>query len=95
MVDIFWVTLEAHLGGRPRGAAGYTLFFGQNKPEGPQKVFLKPGPFLLNRIRTSGSPTYLESRCVAEGALHLACERDVFPVVASLQVERQRKWGPQ
>ena len=95
MVDIFWVTLKAHLGGRPRGAAGYTLFFGQNKPEGPQKVFLKPGPFLLNRIRTSGSPTYLESRCVAEGALHLACERDVFPVVASLQAERQRKWVPQ
>lgn len=59
MVDIFWVTLEAHLGGRPRGAAGYTLFFGQNKPEGPQKVFLKPGPFLLNRIWTSGSPTLI------------------------------------
>ena len=64
MVHIFWVTLEAHLGGRPPGVAGYTLFFGQNKPEGPQKVFLKPGPFLLNRIWTSGSPTYLESMCV-------------------------------
>ena len=42
MVHLFWVTLEAFLGGRPRGAAGSTLFFGQNKPEGPQKLFLKP-----------------------------------------------------
>ena len=73
----FLGTLEAHLGGRPQGAAGSTLFFGQNKPEGPQKLFLNLGPFLLNRIWTSGSSTYLESMCVAEGALHLACERDV------------------
>ena len=70
MVHIFWVTLEAHLGGRPRWAAGSTLFFGQNKPEGATKVIFEPGSLLTEQDLNERVPHLLgvnvrSGRCLA------------------------------